>query len=143
MRQLASYALHAQLGVASGSVEVATIVRTVDDWLGSKGTLDAGGDQLVFHDGRFASLTRSTTESSLGRITEAVLTEPTGNGWFRTSVSIAEFTGSLDVAVSLAAASDSLNPLSLDVHCPRLIHTLLALAVAWTYRATHLSSSFP
>jgi hypothetical protein len=56
-------------------------------------------------------------------------------------VSIAEFTGSLDVAVSLAAASDSLNPLSLDVHCPRLIRTLLALPAVWTYGATRLSSS--
>lgn len=117
MRQLASYSLHAQSGVA-GSVEASAIVLLVEDWLGSKGTIATGGDQLVFLDGRFASLARSTTKSSVGRITEVALTEPTGNGWFRTSVAIAESRDSVDVAVSLAAASDSLSPLSLDVHLP-------------------------
>ena len=134
MRQLASYSLHAQ-----GAIEASAVLEKVDDWLGSKGTVGADGKELTFHDGRVASVVRSTTESSLGKITEAALTEPTGSGWFRTSVGVAESPSSLDVGVSLAAASASLSPLSLDVHCPRIVRDILALPIRWTYGGTCLT----
>lgn len=140
MRQLASYSLSSGPGNRDPSATRDEVIRHVDEWLASKGKLTEAGDQLAVHDGRLATIDRNTIASSQGSISELVLTEPTARGWFRTSIATAESADTLAVSVSLSAGSSSLSPLSLDVHCPRIIRTLLALPGAWTYGATRLTA---
>jgi hypothetical protein len=79
--------------------------------------------------------------SAHGSISELALTEPTAGGWFRTSIATAASLDSLAVSVNLAAGSSILTPLSLDVHCPRIVRDVLALPVTWTYGTTPLTSN--
>lgn len=140
MRQLASYSLATAAGDRSAAAIRNDVSRNVDEWLASKGKLAEPGDGLVLHDGRLATLARSEINSSQGSISEVVLTEPTPGGWFRTSVSTAESAGTLAVSISLSAGSSNLSPLSLDVHCPRIVRALLAMPVTWMYGATPLTA---
>lgn len=140
MRQLASYSLSTGPGAGHPSATLDEVSRHVDEWLASKGKLTAPGNQLALYDGRLATVDRSTITSPQGSILELVLTEPTAGGWFRTSIAAAESADTLAVSVGLSAGSSSLSPLSLDVHCPRVVRTLLASPVAWMYGSTRLSA---
>src|SRR5213593_5003451 len=135
MRQLASYSLSTGPGDRHPSATRDEVSRHVDEWLASKGKPTEAGNQLALHDGRLATIDRSTITSAQGSVWELVLTEPTPGGWFRTSIAAAESADTLAVSVGLSAGSSSLSPLSLDVHCPRVIRTLLASPVAWMYGA--------
>ncbi len=81
------------------------------------------------------------TKSSEGQITDLILTEPTPDGSFRTTVSVAFGADLLAVSVVLAAASSTLKPIYLDVHCPRIVRDFLSLPASWTYHGTELSST--
>jgi hypothetical protein len=140
MRQLAAYSLQSGPGDRHPSATRNEVRRHVDEWLASKGKFTEGDNQLALHDGRLATVDRNTIGSPQGSLWEWVLTEPTPGGWFRTSISVAESADILAVGVGLSAGSSNLSPLSLDVHCPRIVRTLLESPVAWMYGATRLSA---
>lgn len=140
MRQLASYSLSTERGDRHPDATRREVGLRVDEWLASKGTLTEAGNQLALRDGRLATVDRSAITSSQGSIWDLVLTEPTPGGWFRTSIAAAESPDTLVVSVGLSAGSSSLSPLSLDVHAPRIIRTLLASPVAWMYGPTRLTT---
>ncbi|MDP9474398.1 MAG: hypothetical protein M3R38_01645 [Actinomycetota bacterium] len=141
MRQLASYSFEAEPGSGRSAARPERVDRCVDDWLASKGTPTEDGTGLAYNDGRLASLDRITVQSSGGRIDQTTLTEPTEGGLFRTTVAVAKTGDSVAVSVGLAAASESLSPLALDVHRPRVVRALLAPPSPWRYGATRVTSS--
>jgi hypothetical protein len=142
MRQLASYSLAAkrdpeQHPSATGD----EVSHHIETWLASKGKPTEAGEHLVLNDGRLATIDRNTLSTAQGNLWEVVLTEPTPGGWLRTSIAVAESLELLAVSVGLSAGSSSLSPVSLDVHCPRVVRTLLDSPVVWTYGETRLTSS--
>ena len=141
MRQLASYSLEAHRGEGPSAARPEWVHGRVDEWLSFKGTPTAQSDALVYRDGRVAALERTSVSSSVGRIEQTTLIEPTEGGTFRTTVAVAEATGLIAVSVVLAAASQSLSPISLDVHCPRVVGNLLRPPSPWRHGATRVTSS--
>lgn len=142
MRQLASYSLSSRRGEAQHpSATGDEVSRHIDDWLASKGKPTETGAHLALNDGRLATIDRNSVATTQGKLWEVVLTEPTPGGWFRTSIGVADSTEVLAVSVGLSAGSSNLSPLSLDVHCPRVIRTLLDSPVVWTYGETRLTGS--
>ena len=142
MRQLASYSLSAERGEEQHPSATGDKVGLhIDAWLASKGKPTETGTHLALNDGRLATIDRSSVVTALGKLWEVVLTEPTPGGWFRTSIAVAESPQLLAVSVGLSAGSSNLSPLSLDVHCPRVIRTLLDSPVVWTYGETRLTGS--
>ena len=141
MRQLATYAFEAKLDGDEPPAQAAVVHRHIEAWLVSKGTLPPARDSIVLHDGRLASIEHAVTKSSQGCITEFVLTEPTAGGLFQTTVGVAEARDLVAVSVGLAAGSSSLSPVSLDVHCPRLLRDVLTPPSRWTYGSSSLTSS--
>ena len=139
MRQLASYALSTGPVDRHPSATRDEVSGQVDEWLASKGKPTEAGNQLALHDGRLATIDRNTTASTKGSVSGVEANSTTG-GWFRTSIAAAESADTLAVSVGLSAGSSSLSPISLDVHCPRIIRTLLASPVAWMYGATRLTA---
>jgi hypothetical protein len=134
MRKLASYSFT----VARDQIAI-DVHQAIDDWLSGKGEQMNEGKGIVFRDGRIAALSRSMTTSSQGDVTAIALTEPTPGGTFRTSINLAETDDTVAVAVHLEAGAPTLAPLSVDVHCPQFIRTLLASQTPWTYKDTQLS----
>lgn len=141
MRTLASYSFEASAD-REGAAKVAGRVRTcIDGWLGSKGELHIadGHRTLTLHDGRVAEIASHELSTSKGSICEITLTEPTAGGSFRTAFAVAQEPGRVSVACELAAGSQSLMPLWVDVHCPRVIRDLLSLPdVPWSYHGSRL-----
>lgn len=141
MRQLASYSFEAGMGAGPSAVRAGEVERRVEGWLSSKGEPTTDGRAIRFEDGRRAELVRARVESPAGRIFEATLTEPTDGGEFRTAFSVAETEDTVAVSVGLSAVSESLSPIYLDVHCPRVVRDLLSPPSPWRYGATRVSSA--
>ena len=139
MRELAAFALTAQRGDEARCVQVAAVLHVLEDWLSSKGVVAPDGRQVVFRDGRVASLERGSIRTKLGNLYSAHLIEPTLGGSFRTWIRIAETDEKVFVYVTLAAASEALTPLYIDVHCPRLIRNLLATDTEWFLDSSRLT----
>lgn len=140
MRQLASYAMESDVMSGDETTGVQAVRDIVAGWLGSKGSPSKGGDAIELRDGRLLSVERATVESATGSINDLILTEPTPNGLFRTQVSIATTGSRIAVSIGLAAASDTLAPIHLDVHCPRVVRELLGGSMLWKYRGTRITS---
>lgn len=141
MRQFAAYSFEASLRTGSLGTEPSSVHAHIDGWLQAKGTVADDGQSIIFRDGRVADLKRSRASTDLGLLAELELTEPTPGGFFRTSIGVAESATSIAVYVRLGAASTTLTPMYVDVHCPRLILDLLAPPSPWSYCGTSLSSS--
>jgi hypothetical protein len=131
MRQLASYALEARQSEQPTSFSSKDVHRIIRDWIASKGKLASDGAQITLKDGEVATIETTNGNSTDAKLTETILTQPKGDGWFKTSISVAESASSVAVSVALSAASSTLAPLILDIRCPRVIHDLLALEAKW------------
>jgi hypothetical protein len=140
MRKLASYSLEAVVESPADSERIATTAeRCVADWISNKGQPVDGGARLrIIHDGRIAELTRCQQATSKGSFTESIVTEPTPNGSFRTSLRVAREPGRVVFFCELSAGSQSLMPLWVDVHCPKVIRDVLAIPANWSYGTSKL-----
>lgn len=144
MRELAAYSLEMQRSAGGGSPGDGDRVRhAVESWLNSKGTVADDAVSIALRHGKMAKIERSRIESSLGTASDLILTEPTGGGVFRTSIALAETQDQIAVSVTLSAASSTLSPLAVDVHCPRIVRDLLSPGFGgrWQYRGAFLNSS--
>jgi hypothetical protein len=141
MKQLASYSLEATSSDLRAGAGAAGVVERVETWLRSKGSLAEDGQSIALSDGRVARVDRVALNSTRGRLTEVVVTEPRTDGWFRTAIAVAETDGSVAISVGLSAAALALAPVYVDVRCPRLVRDLISPPSAWHYRGTRLTSS--
>jgi hypothetical protein len=141
MRTLASYSFEAPAD-GDGAARLAERVRTcIDGWLFAKGEIQSAESSraLTLKDGRVADITSHEISTAKGSIFEITVTEPTAGGAFRTTLAVAQEPGRVSVACELSAGSQSLMPLWVDVHCPRVIRDVLALTgVAWAYHGSSL-----
>src|SRR5581483_6827560 len=141
MRTLASYCFEA---AADGetAAHLAGRVRTcIDAWLQAKGELlnKDGRRSLKLRDGRVAEVTSHEITTAKGSVCEITVTEPTANGTFQTALVVAQEPGRAAVSCELAAGSQALMPLWVDVHSPRVIREILALNDApWMYHGSPL-----
>jgi hypothetical protein len=90
MRQLASYSFEAPVAAVLSGAGVEGVIARIETWLRSKGRLADDGQSIALSDGRVAAIERSKSCSSRGQLTELVVTEPRPDGWFRTSIAVAE-----------------------------------------------------
>ncbi len=136
MKKLASYSLEA----CTSEIHKDAVLDRVDSWLRTKGTLVEEGRSLVLRDARVAEIVRTSMRSAIGSLLEIDITEPRPDGWFRTTISVAESDEALAVSIVLGAASDTLMPVYVDVRCPRFVRDLLSPPSPWHYKGTTLSS---
>lgn len=140
MRTLANYSFETAVGDA---IALAARVRNcIDGWLQGKGELHLanGRGTLRLRDGRPADVVSHEISTSKGSLWEIAVTEPTGGGSFQTSLSVAHEPGRVSISCELSAGSQSLMPLWVDVHCPRVIRDVLALdGASWMYQGSRLS----
>jgi hypothetical protein len=104
-----------------GAAKLAGRVRTcIDRWLGAEGKLQVADDRrtLTLNDGRVAEIASHELTTTRGSICEITVTEPTAGGSFQTALAVAQEPGRVSVSCELAAGSQSLMPLWVDVHCP-------------------------
>lgn len=141
MRQLASYSFEAPASDVLSGAGAAGVLERIETWLRSKGRVADDRQSIVLSDGRVARLDRVELKSSRGVLTELVVTEPRPDGWFRTSIAVAESEGSIAISVGLSAAATALAPVYVDVRCPRLVRDLLSPPSAWHYQGTRLTSA--
>jgi hypothetical protein len=144
MRTLAGYSFEASAD-GDRAVDLAQRVRTsIEGWLQGKGELIAGDGRrsLKLRDGRVAEVALHEIVTTKGAICEITVTEPTAGGAFQTVLAVAREPGRVAVSCELAAASQTLMPLWVDVHCPRVIRDILALKdVPWAYHASPLPAT--
>src|SRR5258705_3531850 len=128
MRKLASYSIEARAAADDGPEAMArAVVQRIDDWLVSKGDPSDDGARLLLKYGRLADLERSQLKTTRGEIFETTPVEHTETGWFRTALCVGHDTERLVVCCDLSAGAQSLMPLWVDVHCPRVVREILAL----------------
>lgn len=141
MRQLASYAFEAPASTVLSGAGAAGVLERMETWLRSKGRLADDHQSIVLSDGREAKIDRVVLKSSRGELTELVVTEPRPDGWFRTSIAVAESEDRVAISVGLSAAASALAPVYVEVRCPRLVRDLLSPPSAWHYQGTRLTSA--
>lgn len=145
MRTLASYSLEAMASAAVAAPQLAGYVRAhINAWLQAKGELQVADDRgtLRLRDGRLADVACHELATSKGSLFEISVTEPTSGGSFQTSLAVAHEPGRVSISCELSAGSQSLMPLWVDVHCPRIIREILAVdGASWMYQGSRLSQS--
>lgn len=138
MKQLASYSFDAP---STSGMRACAALDLTDKWLHSKGTLSAEGRSLHLRDGRIAEVARAEVKSSIGCLTEVVVTEPRPDGWFRTTIRVGESEEAVAMSIGLSAASTTLAPVYVDVRCPRLVRDVLAPPSPWRYQGTPVAAA--
>jgi hypothetical protein len=140
MRHLARFSFESTATESHGGQRAEDVLKKIDNWIRSKGTLSEDGKELALPDGRVAEVRRGLIQNSLGLLHDIEVTEPRPDGWFRTSLTIGDCGERITVYVVLSAAAHQLMPVFVDVYCPRIVRDLLSPPSVWRFRGTQMSS---
>ena len=131
--------MEAAVGGAQASAELAQqVLVRIQEWLAAKGQSTSDGKRLQLRSGRFADLERSELDTACGQLAETTLTEVTATGWFRTTIRVAQDHARVVVNCEMSAGTESLMPLWVDVHCPKVLREILATPADWSYGQSKL-----